>query len=141
MFYLLFLVFFSTRTYANTIHRMRWVVCVGHFSFSGENLNLFASSGTKLLTCNNYLIDFLPEKGSQWSCMSDFLFRLAGSASEEPAYITVQFDDLYLMNHIVFEGYYDPADVNFSSQKVSPFCYQVSGCYVPTPYNRLFTRG
>lgn len=55
-----------------------------------------------------------PEKGSQWSCMSNFLFWLAGSAREDPAYVTVQFDDLYLINHIVFEGYYDTGDVHFT---------------------------
>ena len=93
--------------------------------FSGENLNLFKESGTKLLTCTNYLLDIVPEKGDDWSCVADFLFNLAGSASEDPAYITVKFDDMYIVNQISFDGYSDPTCASDADREHTPFCYQV----------------
>lgn len=90
-----------------------------------ENLNLFTERGTKLLTCTNYLLDILPEKEDTWSCVSDFLFNLTGSAADDPAYITVKFDDMYIVNQITFTGYSDPTYSSDVGREHSPFCYQV----------------
>ena len=91
---------------------------------SGENLNMFKESGTKLLTCTNYLLDIVPEKGDNWSCVSDFLFTLACSANDNPACITVKFDDMYIVNQVTFVGYCDPS---CTENERTPFCYQVRG--------------
>ena len=91
----------------------------------GENLNLFEKSGTKLLTCTNYLLDIVPEKGDNWSCVSDFLFMLASSANNNPAYITVKFDDMYIVNQVTFDGYPDPSCTRNAENERTPFCYQV----------------
>ena len=91
---------------------------------SGEKLNMFKESGTKLLTCTNYLLDIVPEKGDNWSCVSDFLFTLASSANDNPACITVKFDDIYIVNQVTFIGYCDPSR---TENERTPFCYQVRG--------------
>ena len=62
-------------------------------------------SGTKLKTCANYILDIVPEKGDNWSCVSDFIFTLTVPAAQDPAYITVKFDDIYIVNQITFTGY------------------------------------
>ena len=89
---------------------------------AGEDINLFAMRTTKLLTCDNYLLHIIPEKEGKWSCVSDFLFRLICLASQEPGCITVQFNSVYLINHIVFDGSPGPDD---SDDDHTPFNYQV----------------
>ena len=91
-----------------------------------ENLNLFKETETKLLTCTNYLLDLPPDKiGDDWSCVADLLFILALSAAQDPAYITVRFDDVYIVNQISFNGYSDVTHSADDTSRESPFCYQV----------------
>ena len=74
------------------------------------------------------MLDFLPEKGDTWSCVSDLLFTLACSARDSPAYITVKFDDMYIVNQVTFSGYPDPSCTrSVENDRSSPFCYQVRG--------------
>ena len=67
-----------------------------------ENLNLFAKSGTELRTCTNYLINggIFTE-----SCVSDLIFELMKPAKDVLTCITVELDDLYIINEIIFSGY------------------------------------
>ena len=83
------------------------------------------AGATKLKTCTNYILygvpDGVPEKGDNWSCVSDFIFTLC---AQDPAYITVKFDDIYIVNQITFRGYSSEFDSD-SSRDNSPFCYKV----------------
>ena len=94
---------------------------------TGEYLNLFTERGSKLLTYTNYLLDIVsvPEKRGNWLCVSDLLFTLASSANNNPAYITVKFDDMYIVNHVMFEGYPDRSCTRNAENEQTPFCYQV----------------
>ena len=102
--------------------------CLATRGKTGGDLNLFSVSGTKLVKCANYLLDILPEKADNWSYVSDFIFTLMSPASQDSTYITVKFDDIYIVNQITFEGYpadSDAACANNASRENSPFCYQV----------------
>ena len=88
-------------------------------------MNLFKEAGTKLLSCTNYLLDLLPDKTDNWSCVYDFTFALTGPASEAPAYLTVKFDDVYIVNQLTFSGYSTMGGSTEASRDNSPFCYQV----------------
>ena len=98
---------------------------------SGENLNMFKEDGTKLLMYSNYVLDIVPEKRKNWSCVSDLLFTLTSSANENPSWITVKFDDMYIVNRVTFDSYTDP---RCTESMCSPFSYQVGGhtCTVHT---------
>ena len=99
------------------------------FSVGGDDLNLFAVKGTELTTCVNYLPDVLPERNDDWSCVSDLVFTLTVSAAQDPAHITVKFDDVYIVNQMLFEGYSpdtDAVSTSEASRENSPFCYQVT---------------
>jgi hypothetical protein len=110
--------------------------CIATRGKTGENLNLFQESGSKLLTCTNYLLDIVPEKGDNWSCVSDFLFSLACPANNNPACITVKFDDMYIVNQVTFDGYADRSCTRNAENERTPFCYQV---WVSTDGNQWIT--
>ena len=101
-----------------------YIVHVNTYVYIGDDLNLFAVSGTKLRTCTNYILDTVPEKGDNWCYVSDFIFNLDVYVAQDPAYITVEFDDIYIVNQITFRGYSFEFNSDSSFDK-GLFCYKV----------------
>ncbi|CAI8052521.1 BTB/POZ domain-containing protein 9, partial [Geodia barretti] len=99
----------------------------GRTSTSGDNINLFEGGDPRLTTCYNYILDLLPGRSEESATICDYSFSLTFSANVDPAHLTVRFDNVYLVNQIMFDGYLpdvckSPGDADRDN---SPFCYKM----------------
>ncbi|CAI8052524.1 BTB/POZ domain-containing protein 9, partial [Geodia barretti] len=94
---------------------------------TGDNINLFEGGDPRLTTCYNYILDLLPGRSEESATICDYSFSLTFSANVDPAHLTVRFDNVYLVNQIMFDGYLpdvckSPGDADRDN---SPFCYKM----------------
>ena len=98
---------------------------------AGDNINLFEGGDPRLTTCYKYVLDLLPGRSEESATICDYSFSLTFSANVDPAHLTVRFDNVYLVNQIMFDGYLpdvckSPGDADRDN---SPFCYKVREFY------------
>ena len=89
-----------------------------------HTMDLFTERGTKLLSYANYLQDIQPGKEGTWTCVSDVFFNLIEPAQKIPGYISIKFDDIYIVNHIIFTGESLQTKLQCDTEE-PPFCYEV----------------
>ena len=82
-------------------------------------------------TPDKYVLDLLPGRSEESATICDYSFSLTFSANVDPAHLTVRFDNVYLVNQIMFDGYLpdvckSPGDADRDN---SPICYKVREFY------------
>ena len=93
------------------------------YSFLYTGQNLLEDSSTRLLSVMNYTVDELPNELLHETVVN-LAFTSIGRASLEETSITIEFDEVYLINELRLEGC--PSGMPTTTWKAGdPFCYMV----------------
>lgn len=90
-------------------------VCIGQ--------NLFEDTCARLESVRNYTVDTLPTEGDV--TVANLAFRSIVTASFEETSITVEFDEIYLINELKLEGQQARGVAVQPGKAGDPFCYVV----------------